>query len=226
MPIIPSSNKSPRGLVRRALDRARVAERSADLAQRVFARSAPLATVALDRLGEAVDAMSSRALATDDGASQLAFLVETIAAEHPREEVLAAVLQHNLLLDGTFLSIMRPALAGGDALDLSPATLERARLTVLTLIEALVALREPEADRADASQDPLSDRLTRLADRADDLPLDALLPILAGERPDDEVAHFIVRSYSLFLQTFLLRSTVRLAPDVLGGRLLGPSDDP
>ena len=174
-----------------------------------------MASLVGSRVTDLVDATSSRVLAGDDAAWQLAFLAEAIAATVPREQVVAAVLRRNLLLDGTFLALLRPMLDGGAAPAMDPARLTEARETLVGLLEDLAALRHnPGAARAQAPT-TLDQRLDALADIAGDLPTDDLRPFLVGARSDEDVASFILGSYSLFLQTFLLRSTLRMVPNLL-----------
>jgi hypothetical protein len=162
-----------------------------------------------ERVGDLVDAASTRILESDEAASQLAFFVESIAVEVEREAVLALVLKRNLLLDGTVLGLISPVLSGERELGLDPAKLEKAVSTLATLLHELACLRD------DAPQPPADllpyERLEALAERAPDLPTDALAPYLRLELADEEIGTFVLTSYSLFLQTFLLRSTVQMA---------------
>ncbi len=215
--------------LQRTLDRSNIGAKATALAARTLHASAPLTVAMAERLGDMVDATSSRVLATDEAAAQLAYFVESIAADVPRERVLAAVLEHNLLLDGTVLKLIRPLLRADSTTPfdadlgahLDPADLDRGRSTLITLLETLVHLRDdaPVERMVDPDLDPVS-RLHGLATLAPDLPLDALYPLLSGDRPPQDVARFVMTSYSLFLQTFLLRSTMRLVPQVVNNRLL------
>lgn len=208
--------------VRSKLGRARDRTVTA-LAERTMRSGAPMAALLGDRMVDAVDAAASRLLASDDAAAQLAYVVERLTADVSTDKVVAAVLQHNLLLDGTVLQLIRPLLAGiaapdeGTAVpDVSPETLARGRQTLITLLEALQSLRDGD----DSATDDLDEaaRLMALADKAPDLPLDILAPLLSGARPPDETTQFVLGSYALFLQTFLLRSSLRLVPQALSGR--------
>lgn len=215
-----SLRSGARTLARRAAERVGLDEAAARLGGALTAAGTPLALAVGARIGDLVDAASSRLLSDDDAAAELAFAVESIADQVGRDVALGAVLKHNLLLDGTFLGLVSPLLSGQSEIAADPARLRGARATLVTLLEALVRLRDdddpeqpvpPDDDRIEA-------RFEALRAAAPDLPLDAVAPYLCGHRTDDDTAAFVLGSYSLFLQTFLLRSTVKLVPEVLARR--------
>lgn len=214
MPYDPDQRQNQRGLVRRALWRTRRAAGAAvrsgltRASARAFESGGPLVAQMTGRVGDMVDAASTRLLATDEAASQLAYFVELIAAEVEREEVVSVVLRRNLLLDGTVLGLISPLLSGERAIGVDPARLAQASETLTFLLQELVTLRSGTPGPTDATT---SERLEWLEEHAPDLPTDALAPFLKMERDPEEVAAFVLSSYSLFLQTFLLRSTVRMA---------------
>lgn len=169
-----------------------------------------LVELVAERAADAIDAMATRLLAEDEAAAQLAFVVEQCAVRSGREEVMAVVLRRNLWLDGTFLRIVEPLLRGEDQPRLDDATLASGRATLLRL---LAEVAEPGGATPEADDD---DAWWALFDeRTADLPTDALEPFVRGEVPRDELAAFLVGSYTLFLQTFLLRSTARALPTLL-----------
>ena len=215
MPYDPDQSQNQRGLVRRALSKTRRAAGSvvrsglARASTRAFESGAPLVIQMTGRVGDFVDAASTRLLATDEAASQLAYFVESIAAEVEREEVVSIVLRRNLLLDGTVLSMITPLLSGERTIAIEPDRLAQAATTLTTLLQELVCLRDGcEGPGAAATT---KERLEWLEHQAPDLPTDALEPYLRLQRDPEEVGAFVLSSYSLFLQTFLLRSTVRMA---------------
>lgn len=173
--------------------------------RRTLASGAPMVAQLTERIGDVVDAASTRLLASDGAASQLAFFVESIATDVDREAVVALVLRRNLLLDGTMLSIIGPILGGSSELSLDDTKLEAAADTLSLLLQELVCLR----DGIEAPDG--GDRVRWLEEHAPDLPTDELAPYLRLERLPEDVASFVLSSYSLFLQTFLLRSTLRMA---------------
>lgn len=203
--------------MRKALDRVEPERTALRLASRVAGAGAPLAVGIGARLGDMVDATSTRLLSGDDAAAQLAFAVETIAERVGREEVMALVLRHNLLLDGTFLAMISPVLSGGAEIAADPDRLRQARGTLVTLLESLVAAASGrELPTAPPTDDAgIAERVDALGHDAPELPLDAVRPYLRGERPPEETAQFVLGSYSLFLQTFLLRSTVKMVPALM-----------
>lgn len=215
MPNVPDQPRANKSLVRRALSRSRRAAGSAlrtgvvKVRDRAFDAGGPLVSQFGERVGDLVDAASTRLLESDEAASQLAFFVESIAAEVDREAVLALVLKRNLLLDGTVLGLISPVLSGERELGIDSDKLESAVGTLATLLHELACLRD------DAPPPPAGllafQHLEALADRAPDLPTDALAPYLKLELADEEIGTFVLTSYSLFLQTFLLRSTVQMA---------------
>lgn len=215
MPNVPDQPSANKSLVRRALSRSRRAAGSAlrtgvvKARERAFDASGPLVAQLGERVGDLVDAASTRMLESDEAASQLAFFVESIATEVEREAVLALVLKRNLLLDGTVLSLIAPVLNGDRELGIDADKLEKAVGTLATLLHELACLRD-DAPAPPAGLRP-DQHLEALADRAPDLPTDALAPYLRRELADDEIGAFVLTSYSLFLQTFLLRSTVQMA---------------
>lgn len=206
--------KSHRGRVRRALAETRRSAVGAVRAglrragRRTLSEGAPMMAELTSRVGDVIDAASTRLLAADEAASQLAFFVESIASEVDRQSVVGLVLRRNLLLDGTILSMIGPMLGGGSQLTLDDNKLAAAADTLGLLLQELVCLR----DGGDVPTD--GDRIGWLSDNAPDLPTDALAPYLRLERPKTEVASFVLSSYSLFLQTFLLRSSLRMAAEL------------
>lgn len=204
--------RSARERVGRAVDDARNA-RTALQAMRDPAHA--LATLG-ERAGDAIDLLASRMLARDAAAAQLAFLVERAVNERGREAVLRIVLRRNLLLDGTFLQMLEPLLAGGDAPALPRPVLDRGRQTLTTL---LVEVVDPDAAPVEATREDLE----RFANAHPDAPLQDLVPALSGELDDEDLAGFVFGSYALFLQTFLLRSTVRMMPELVSSPALDDS---
>jgi len=191
----------------------RVADTVRPLALRLLA---PLATRAASRAGAWVDAAASRALAGDEAASQLAYVVEVLASEAGREATIARVLEHNLFLDGTFLAMVRPLLRGETEPTISQADVAKAQRTLATLLESLVGAATPSFTPC-VDADDVAARARTLAEARPDLPLDALAPFLAGGADDDQVARFVLASYTRFLQTFLARSVVHGLPAAVVG---------
>ncbi|MCB9507265.1 MAG: hypothetical protein H6698_08995 [Myxococcales bacterium] len=216
----PQTSLAPTRLFRRAAERGiRAAERlgESSLADTVRrATSAQLAALVSGPLTDLVDAASARLLERDAAAAQLGYLVEAIAARVGRDAALAVVLNQNLLLDGTFLHLVRPALVGGSVGAADPRHVDAGRETLLALLEDLFALYAPTASPPDRSLSAAA-RVDRLRGVADDLPIDDLAPFLEGTASTEEQLHVILGSYSLFLQTFLVRSVVQLAPRALQG---------
>jgi hypothetical protein len=105
--------------------------------------------------------------------------------------------------------MITPLLSGERAIAVDPARLADASSTLTILLQELVCLRN--GCEGPGGQATTCERLTWLDEVAPDLPTDALAPYLRMERNPEEVGAFILSSYSLFLQTFLLRSTVRMA---------------
>lgn len=168
------------------------------------------------RAGDLVDVLTSKMLERDEAASELAFVVEEAVRRRGRDAVLRTVLRRNLLLDGTFLRMLEPMLAGGDAPALPRDALDQGRQTLTTLLaEAL----DPNTPAPRANREALS----RFAASHPDLPMGSLLPALAGELDDEALAGFVFGSYALFLQTFLLRSTVKMMPEMATPRAIDTS---
>lgn len=165
------------------------------------------------RASDAVDDLASRLLAEDEAAAQLAYLVELATAAHGQEAVLAVVLRRNLWLNGTFLKMIEPMLRGREEVVFDAETLAAGRLTLLQL---LVELMAPDAEEPAPDDDAACWALLVAHEPA--LPLDRLEPYLAGTPEPPALAAFLVGSYTLFLQTFLLRTTVRALPQLAGER--------
>lgn len=171
------------------------------------------------RASDAVDDLASRLLAEDEAAAQLAYLVELATAAHGHEAVLAVVLRRNLWLDGTFLKMIEPMLRGRETFAFEPETLASGRRTLLQL---LVELMDPDATEPAPNDDDAC--WAALVRHEPALPLDRLAPYLHGEVERQALAAFLVGSYTLFLQTFLLRTTVRALPQLASER--PPADAP
>lgn len=159
------------------------------------------------RLGDLVDATSSRLLALDDEAAQLAFLVEQATEHHGREAVMALVLRHNLLLNGTMLAAIEPLLMGKNTLRTTPEVLDRGRHTLTHLLVDLTLLDE-DLD-ADAPPEHPEDRVEWLEEHLFEDRFEGIRDHLLGLREPEDTSRFLMGSYMLFLQTFLMRTLVR-----------------
>lgn len=165
--------------------------------QRALQPSA-LTRAGLDRLQTLADVAATRMLALDEAASQLAMVVEDAAQRHPREQLTGILLRRNLLLNGVFLHLLEPMLQGQQALVMDAPTATRARDTLISLLADLAGL--------DGVGGPERDRLDALAAR---FSLDQVLPHLDGQTDDEAFARFCVLSYSLFLQSWMVRAAVQ-----------------
>ncbi len=179
----------------------RVSERSAGLLlQRVG-----------DQMEAAADVVASRLLAMDELASRMAFFVEQVSMEAGRQALLPIILRRNLMLDGTFLRLLEPLLAGRNPTELSlePADRSRALSTLAVLLRDIAALTDPSIDTSDDSI-----ALQQLRTCAQAAVLGEVLDVLAGERGDEESDRFIMFSYLVFLQSHLLRSVAGMTTDI------------
>lgn len=163
----------------------------------------------LGRAREVVDRVADRIAAMDPAAEELAQWTESLVATHGRERVLRAVLLRNMLIDGTFLEFFETLLSGGDPEALpSPEALARARTSCLRLVDTLAGIEGESFASLRAS---------------------GALP-LTGEhlegRSDDAAFHrFCLWSYTLFLQSFLLRSVVETTTELMATLRPGLSED-
>ena len=162
-------------------------------------------------LRDLVDVAASKMLETDDVAAQLAILVELSVERHGRDAIMAAVLRKNLLLDGTVLAFMEPVLTGGATFDTSRELLDRARGTLVDLVAELLRLDgDVPPEEADERTEWVAAHPT-LAGYAD------VSEHLRGAVDDDALRDFVFGSYVVFLQSFLMRTSVRLIGRMLRG---------
>lgn len=151
------------------------------------------------RLGDLADLAASRLLASDDLAAELALLLEELAEDQDRDEVAWMLLRHSPMLDGTLIGLLDPLMrsrGSETAAVLDPALVRRGREAILRTIAAL------HGGFPDAPSGALAERLDAegLLD-----PFPALRPALLGQLPPDDEARFVLLSYSIFLQSWLMR---------------------
>jgi hypothetical protein len=159
----------------------------------------------LERLGNGLHEIAGRIASVDPAAEELARWTEQLVAVHGRERVMRVVLLRNMLVDGSFVEILEGLLGSDDPLAVpSSEALDRARASVRRLLETLA-----ELDGA------------TLQDRFDDGSLARTQPHLDGTSDDAAFHRFCIWSYTLFLQSFLLRSVVETTGQLVSGLLPG-----
>lgn len=178
-----------------------------------------------DQMEAAADVVASRLLSMDELASRMAFFVEQVSQQVGRQALLPIILRRNLMLDGTFLRLLEPLLAGRNPteLTLEPADRARALATLAILLRDIAALADPSIDATDDTT-----ALRQLRESEHEAVLGDVLDVLAGERADEESDRFIMFSYLLFLQSHLLRSvagmTTEIAREQAAGLLTASTD--
>jgi len=204
----------PDSIARRVLRRA--TDRSRDLAQDAVrglvvrsqgAAGALMANVVSQRFEQLADVAAARLLQLDDTASRLAVFVEQVSERVGRDAIVPVLLRRNLVLDGTMLSVMEPLLQGGGTMQLTPATRAKALATLVALLADIATLDGPPALH-DAD-------LHGLLAHPSASVLEPLAYMLAGHAPDEETDQFIMMSYLLFLQSFLLRTVAGMTATVV-----------
>jgi hypothetical protein len=163
------------------------------------------------------DSVAAQLLSLDEAAAQLSLWVEDALQRHGREAILSTVLRRNLLLDGTILAFIDPLLRGKPIQTVDTHVLSRGRGTLIGLLIDIAQLDDdlppaPEDDAADL------DRLQWLDAAGLAHPeLAALRAGLAGEGGSDAQTHFLMSSYLIFLQSFLMRAVVGMLGDLARG---------
>lgn len=157
------------------------------------------------RLGDLADLAATQLLASDDAAAELAFLMEELTEGREGDDVAWQLLRHSPLLDGTLIGLLDPLMRHRHSAhppDLDPALVRRGRLAVGRTLAALHADRtgpgEPEATAEQPDLDSLDEAMG-----LDRFP--HLAAALRGELNADAEARFVLFSYTLFLQAWLLR---------------------
>ncbi len=219
------SKSLARLLVQRATRRGREAARGAmgALVQRSQQATGELLSgVVSARIEGLADVAAARLLELDEAASRLAMFVERVTLAVGRDAVMPVLLRRNLVLDGTMLRVLEPLLQGGDQVELDATTRTRALSTLVLLLSDLSALLDPDA--------PVATDVHELVSRPDADVLEPLAPLLSGERAPAETDRFIMMSYLLFLQSYLLRSVAGMTATAVRAQgqrlaLLGPGAD-
>lgn len=206
-----------RRLLRRATDRSR--EVAQDAVRGLVVKSqgatgALMANVVSQRVEQMADVVAARLLQLDDTASRLAVFVEQVSERVGRDAILPVILRRNLILDGTMLSIIEPLLQGGGQVRLEPMVRAKALRTLTALLADIATLDGPPVlDESD---------LHGLLAHPSAAVLEPLEHMLAGYAPDEETDQFIMMSYLLFLQSFMLRTVAGMTATVVreqGNRL-------
>lgn len=159
------------------------------------------------------DLAATQLLSIDDDAAALALFVEELAKGVERPELLRALLRHNLLLDGTFLRLLGPILTQDESEAPDISGLDDGERTMVVLFNALLDLR-------DGSTTPPSDDVDELIRRAPEL--EPLRSRFDGKGAHEERMRFVVLSYSLFLEAFLLRASVGLMDELVSSTASAP----
>ncbi|MFT4704467.1 MAG: hypothetical protein ACI81R_002172 [Bradymonadia bacterium] len=201
-----SKRRSLRERVKGRASRVKTAVTREIAARAPLPTNAALIKLATQQAGALVDRAASRWLASDEDAAQLAYIVEKCAEEHGREAVLSVVLRQNLWLNGTFLKLIEPALRGQAVTSLDPRVLNDGRRTLLRL---LVEVAAPDDEPAASDESAL---WQQYLERTAALPTDRVTPHLQGDSTEEALAGFLLGSYTVFLQSFLLRTSVQLLP--------------
>lgn len=183
---------------------------------------APLLRAVGGRLVDLADFTASRLLELDEAAAELAVFVERITRAHGDGIVLRVLLRHNLLLDGTILALLEPLLRGGrrsstappfDTAD--PRAIARGRETLTDLVVILASLDEhADSDELPPRPAPEVDRLDLLESLGFDQEFPRVFAWLEGRATPEEDARFVLGSYLIFLETFLLRAMARNLNDL------------
>ena len=199
-----------RSMLRRATDRSRDVAQSAVrglVVRSQGAAGALMANVVSQRFEQMADVVAARLLQLDDTASRLAVFVEQVSERVGRDAIVPVLLRRNLVLDGTMLSVIEPILQGGGTIQLAPATRAKALATLVALLADIATLDGPPA---------LNDAdLHGLLAHPSASVLEPLEHVLAGHAPDEETDQFIMMSYLLFLQSFLLRTVAGMTATVV-----------
>ncbi len=199
-----------RSLLRRAADRSRDVAQDAVrglVVKSQGATGALMANVVSQRFEQMADVVAARLLQLDDTASRLAIFVEQVSERVGRDAILPVILRRNLILDGTMLTMIEPLLQGGGQVRLEPTVRARALRTLTALLSDIATLDGPptlhEADLPGLLAHPSASVL------------EPLEHVLAGYAPDEETDQFILMSYLLFLQSFMLRTVAGMTATVV-----------
>ena len=166
-----------------------------------------------ERLVDITDFLASRLLALDDRASELAAFVEGYHQAHGRLATLKVLVHHNLLLDGTLLSLIEPLLsraaspttAPADAPELPPQAVDRGRQTLATLLCELIRLDEPSLPSLETQEA----RLSALRESPFPQQCPQLWRWFSTPSEASEDRDFLLGAYLIFIQAFAMRASVR-----------------
>lgn len=221
------SHEEGGGLIRRAVDglaqkrrgssgrigktREQVTSLLSDVAKRLFELSGQPVVHLLEKL---VDAM----VASDEAAQELAHFIEQLREKRGNSHIIAALIRHNLLLNGTFLALIEPLLTkGGEAPKLSSSGVERGRSTMRALILDLLGNEEGAS---------LSEK--QALDQIDESEFPELCPMvwewLQGCSTEVEDSRFLMSSYLIFVQSALLKTALSEVKKPLPFAEFAPSD--
>ena len=181
------------------------------VAKKLFELSGQPVVHLLERL---VDAM----VASDVAAQELALFIEQLREKRGNSHIVAALIRHNLLLNGTFLALIEPLLSKGiDPPKLSTKAVERGRATMRALILELLGGGEVVDVQEKAALDAI-----------DESEFPELCPTvwewLQGCSTEVEDGRFLMNSYLLFVQSALLKTALSEVKKPLPSAMFGRHD--